>query len=369
MAIGNFGLPFNVHDAQRRDIRPRPTKYAESDLGFPFEMSEGIRPAEYIGVYKYLPVTNKDITTEDYTVIPKGRAVSALTTEDTTVTGAIVYPASSGNIYVGHQPSELGSTARTASIDNSWFGYQDNIVDLLVMANGGTAYSGFYTADDVTATTIKSDGTLVASGGTAFTLPANAPIGVVFHDIYQDVHGKWLNYQMWPKGQHVLTDWYVEVPYVKVDDTGYSGVNPQYQNNNYSNLVSWWNVNKKFTYLTVDVNNSDVFKAGVFVTSDLIGNYKIQGGASALTQNKTVQTLGKIIAIDNRYPKSGLEDVQTYPRSGMPGTQTAGMPKFLFDFVYQNLLIGQGAAPSVEGIYNAIRSGAFGTVRIQLLVS
>jgi hypothetical protein len=64
-----------------------------------------------------------------------------------------------------------------------------------------------------------------------------------------------------------------------------------------------------------------------------------------------------------------LEDVQTYPRSGMPGTQTAGMPKFLFDFVYDCILIGKGSAPTVEGIYDAIRAGDFGLVRIQLLVS
>lgn len=371
MAIGiNPRLNFNVHDAQRRDIRNRPSKYAQSDIGFPFEMSEGIRPAEVMAPYKYLPVAYKDVSTEDYIVIPKGRIVSAVSTESTSVTGAIVYPVSSGSIYVGNYPSELSSTAISASIDTSHYGYQDNIVGVMVLANGGTAFSGYYTADDVTATTMTSAGTVVASGGTSFTLPANAPIGVAFHDIYQDIRGKYLNYQMWPDSAHVLTDWFVEVPYVKVSDAGsYSGVNPQYQNANYSNLTTWWTINQKYAYLTVDVNNSDVFQPGVFVHSDLLGNYDIQGGASALTQSKTAQTVGKIFAIDNRYPKGGLENVQTYRNSGMPGTQTAGIPKFLFDFVYDCIRIGTGSAPTVEGVYDAVRSGAFGTVRIQLLVS
>jgi hypothetical protein len=181
----------------------------------------------------------------------------------------------------------------------------------------------------------------------------------------------------------VLTDWFVEVPYVKIYNGGsYSGVNPKFDNTSATN-TTWYDINSKYTYLTINQNNSDVFRNGVFVKSDLIGNYEIQtapdavlisgliGGIapSAYNNYKTNQTVGKIIEIDNRWPKDGLEDVQTYPRSGMPGTQTAGMPKFLFDFVYDCIRIGTGTAPTVEGVYNAIRSGAFGVVRIQLLVS
>lgn len=372
MAIGNFGLPFNVHNAQKYDLRNRPSKYAESDLRtWRYEQSDGIRPAEYYQVYKYLPVAMKDVTTEDYVVIPKGRVVAALSTEDATPTGGMVTPSASGSIYTGFQATELGATAMTAGIDTSYNGYDDFVVGLLTLANGGTLCSGFYGAGDIStaAATITSGGT-IATAGQAINIPANAPVGVAFHDWYQDIRGKYLNYRMHPDGGHVLTDWYVEVPYVKVDDTGsYSGVNPQYQNGDYTNLTTWWTVNQIFSYLTVDENNSDVFRNGVFVTSDLIGNYKIQGGASALTQTRNVQTVGKILAIDNRFPKGGLEDVQTYPRSGMPGTQTAGLPKFLFDFVYHCINIGTGSAPTVEGVYNAVRSGAFGLARINLLVS
>jgi hypothetical protein len=363
-----FSMPFTNQNSSKFDVRPRLTKLAQSDIGnLRFEQSEGIRPAEYFGVYKYLPVQNKDINTEDYVVIPKGRIVASLSTEDSTVTGRIVYPSASGSIYIGKAASELGGASISASIDSSFYGYSEFITGLLVPANGGTACSGFYTSDDVSAGALMSNGA-TAVAGSGLVLPVNAPIGVAFHDWYQDINGKYLNYRLHADGGHILTDWYVEVPYVKVSNSSYSGVNPQYQNT-YANTNTWREINKKFTYMTVDTVNSDVFRTGVFVQSDLIGNYKIQGGASSMTQNKTVQTVGKILSIDNRFPKGGMEDVLTYPRSGMPGTQTAGLPKNLFDFTYKCIEIGTGVAPTIEGVYNAVRSGAFGLVRIQLLVS
>lgn len=379
MAVGNFGLPLNQHRTQKYDLRNRPSRLAQSDIrNWRFEQSEGIRPAEYYAPYKYLPVQLQDVTTEDWVVIPKGRIVSALSTEDTTPLSGIVTPSATGYINVGKTAAELGSSLITAQIDEAYFGYDIHINGLLVPCNGGTINSGFYTTDDVTAETIVASGGYAQASG-AFTLPANAPIGVVFHDWYQDIRGKWLNYRMHSDGGHVLTDWFVEIPYVIVDGKGsaYSGTDPQWASNDYANQVKWREINKQYTYLTVEA--ADTFRNGLFVMSDLIGNYKLQTEATnasgfALYSDpfnmiKTNQTVGKILAIDNRFPKDMLEDVQTYPRSGMPGTQTAGMPKFLFDFVYDCIRIGTGTAPTVEGVYDAIRGGSFGIVRIQLLVS
>jgi hypothetical protein len=124
----------------------------------------------------------------------------------------------------------------------------------------------------------------------------------------------------------------------------------------------------------------------MFITSDAIGNYTQQaaaapagttasGGAftgtapTSYLMPKTAQTVGKLIALDTRMPKDSLQDVLTYPRSGIPGSQTAGIVKNLFDFVYYSVLIGTGTAPTIEEIYTYIRKGVFGLARIQLLVS
>ena len=375
MAISNFGLPFSANRSMKQDLRPRPSKFALSDIrSWRFEQSEGIRPAAYYGVNKYLPVQLWDISTTDYIVIPKGRIVSALSAEDSIPVSGMVYPAASGSRNIGFKAPEVGGGLLTAKIDDDFFGYDMHINALLVPCNGGVQCTGFYTADDVTAQTINPTGAYAVASG-SFITPACAPVGVAFHDWYQDIAGKWLNYRMHVDGGHVLTDWYVEMPFVKVDGgagSPYAGVQPSFSNGDYANLLKWRLVNKAFTYLQVGA--SDVFRNGVFVSSDLIGNYQIQWGANSMSTLPTVaphtaQTVGKILEIDSRWPKDGLEDVQTYPRSGMPGTQTAGMPKFLFDFVYDCITIGTGIAPTVEQIYTAIRSGAFGIVRIQLLVS
>jgi hypothetical protein len=186
-------------------------------------------------------------------------------------------------------------------------------------------------------------------------------------------------------GGHVLTDWYVEVPYIKATNAFASGCSPRYLTGNYTNLTKWLDINSVYSYLSVEQGES--FRTGYFVQSDLLGNYKPQpvisisavaaSGAvpstisvdSSLLQVKTNQTVGKILSIDNRMPKWGLDDVLTYPGSGMPGNQTAGMIKLLFDFAYQCLTIGQGSAPTVETVWSRIRQGWFGLARIQLLIS
>ena len=49
MAINNFGLGFTAQNTHKVPTRNRPDKYAESPLAqrARFEVSEGIRPAEY----------------------------------------------------------------------------------------------------------------------------------------------------------------------------------------------------------------------------------------------------------------------------------------------------------------------------------
>lgn len=382
MAIPNYQLPFNQHNTQKFDVRNRPEKYAQSDLrNWRFEQSEGIRPAEYYAPYKYLPVAFKDVTTEDYVVLPKGRIVSVLSSEDSTPVSGIVYPSSSGQIAVGYSASELGGGKISVNIDSSHFGYEDGIAGLLTLANGGSNFSGFYTADDVLAGSMSIGGALATASG-AFVVPANAPVGIVYHDWYQDIRGKNLNYRMHPDGGHVLTDWYVEVPYIKATNAFASGCSPRYTNGSYADLTNFWDVNKMFTYLSIE--EGEAFRTGYFVQSDFLGNYKPQpvltdataSGItidSAIIQVKTNQTVGKILSIDNRMPKWGLEDVLTYPRSGMPGSQTAGMIKVLFDFAYYCLKIGAyggaGTAPTIEQVYRRIRDGWFGLARIQLLIS
>lgn len=369
MALGNFTGPLNLHTTQQMPIRNRPDRYAQTPLAerFRFEISDGIRPADYMGVYKYLPVQLKDVTTEDYIVIPKGRIVSALCAEQTSPTGGIVQPTMSGTQYSFE--SQTTSNFVTRGIDTSHFGYDGYMSALIYPANGGTEVNHYYTADDVLATTITASGTYAAAQD-SMVAPANYPIGVVYHDWYQDIRGKWLNYRMWPDGGHVLCDYFIEVPFVKMQSLGVnsnlplsSGVTPRASINDYTTAASLRDINKKFTYLSVDLD-TETFVPGIWLKSDYIGNYAVEG-----TGNKTTQTVGKLISTDSRFPKAGMDDVQTYPGSDMPGTQTAGLPSFLFEFVRQVQTTAEGTAPTVEQILSFVQEGAYGVARIQLSVA
>ena len=363
MAVENFSLPFNVHNVHQMPIRNRPSRLAQTPLAerFRFEVSEGVRPAEYFAPFKYLPVLLQDTTTEDFIVIPKGRIVSSVTTEDAQPSGGMIYPSGDGTIDTFR--SQIDDSFKTSDIDNSYFGYDEYVTNLLVPANGGTISTVYYTANDTTALTPHISGGY-AGAGEEFYLPVNYPVGVVYHDWYQDIRGKYLNYRMWPDGGHVLCDWYVEVPYVKTtagaqSSTLGSGVTPVATNGDYTSYLANYPVNKKFTYLEVNMD-TDTFKPGVWINSDLVGNYNIEG-----VSTKSIQTVGRLIGIDNRFPKSGLGDVQTYPGSRMPGTQTAGLPSFLYEFVVACQTL-TGTVPTVEDVIGYVRAGFYGVARIQL---
>lgn len=391
MSISNQRLSFNLGNIQKQDVRNRPSKYAMSDLrNWRYEQSEGIRPAEVMQVYRYLPVAFQDVNTEDWVVIPKGRIVSAIGHFDTLPYSGLPAPQGSGYITIGNNGDYMGTGTGAqidVSIDNSFFGYDEHICNLLVPANGGSGtVNMYYSSDDVTAGTKTYAGTAAAASG-AFALPANIPIGVAYTDMYQDIRGKYLNYRAHPDGYQILTDWYVEVPFVDYKSGGDAASFALPTNNTVNSFGQWRELNKQFTYLSFKSDN-DIVRPGALVCPDILGNYKIQGipvmtstvtgnsgtvatsgTYSAFTNFYTAQTVGKVIALDSRFPKDSLEDVLTYPRSGMPGSQTAGIIKNLFDFVYYTLLIANGTAPTVEQIYNGIRSGVFGLARIQLLVS
>jgi hypothetical protein len=93
--------------------------------------------------------------------------------------------------------------------------------------------------------------------------------------------------------------------------------------------------------------------------------------AQALADSKTSQTVGKLIAIDNKFPKDMEDLVQMYNQSAAGGTATYGLPSQLFAFVYSILKYGVngGTAPTFNQIVAAVDSGDMGMARINLHVS
>ena len=278
-----------------RKLKRTPSKYRES-LGRPnISQSAGVRPAFPLMPYEHLELKHKDVSTEDYIVIPKGRIVSAITSNTNYDKNA--YP------------------------EGDYYGVAKGIMGLMVPCNGS-----------VSAINIDSP---VASGQ---TLAASLPIGIAEHDVYQDIGGTNLNYDMRNKNWGVLCHQLIKVPSINltafdaffvtanqfgttsaVGQADFSVADGGYKE--CEKLYSWLSYT---TTLGAD--------AGDMVAADAYGNYVVTATADA-------KVVGKIMGVDYRFNKDLLDTVQSKYDDGaayrLSGTGTFGIPQHLYDFAYK----------------------------------
>lgn len=384
---------FNVTGSSRqRPLRSALSRFLTSKVRGIFEVSEGQRPAEVFYPVKYLPVRMLDTELQDGIVILKGTVVSALpqhandwTTEPmrgsavgTDPSG--VMPRPSGTIYTGI--SQTTSTGLTANIDDDYYGYDESVVGLLTIANGGSGVFGGealeqYGANDVTVGTITSSGVLAANGDASTGREPNFPIGVVTGDVYQDIRGKYLNYDIFDK-IGILSDWYIEVPFIVDTSMIDDGATARYNTCANGHAFLW-------------AHSVDDLRPGVLIATDRYGKFVPQYDLSVMSNwgmatnwvddtaanrsvvqlnrgimCKTPQTVGRLIALDSRWPKDHLELVDTYPGSLMPGTETGGLPSHLFTFVRDYLIAVNATTPTIRTIVETVTGLTAGVARIQL---
>jgi len=350
------------------------------------EVSDGIRPAEAFLPYKYLPVEFQDTETGDWVVIPKGRIVSALTNQNTAGAassgsmpaasgGGWFNPDSSGTMYVFDDATTSTSGFVTVNVDDEYWGIVPGVVGMLVPANGGVDAAYVYSANDVTAGTINPADGYVADEGDTITIPANFPIGVVVGDVYQDIRGYNLNYNLWDLWG-ILCDWYIEVPFTDAS-FGASGFATGYANSSLPTAADkgYWPCKKKYAFFYFDSSldeDAPIALAGSLIGPDIYGNYiplrhvhAQDTSAFDYEEPYTNQTVGRLIVTDSRFPRDMLEMVDTYPGSGVDGTETGGIPEILYDFVH-TALVGMGSSHTITDVVDAIVSGSYGLARIQL---
>jgi hypothetical protein len=127
---------------------------------------------------------------------------------------------------------------------------------------------------------------------------------------------------------------------------------------------------KKYAFFGYNGDSNAAF-SGMLVKSDGLGNWMSQGDVNA---NKTAQTAGRLLGVDSRFSKDMLDVVQGPYDQKVAGTQTLGVPDFLYDFAKTALLnaAAGGAMYTWTGkdeaydIKDAIDQGVFGYAWIQL---
>ncbi len=310
--------------------------------------------------YKLLPIVRiadeyveGDRAMEKPVVIVKGTIVSLLTDQTTVDDYGMVEPDASG--VVPYTKSEIDGDVRETSIDSGYWGYQSSVISLLVPANGGDESSHEYTSldDEFGAWTESTDSDLV--------LGANLPAGVVYHDVYMDIRGAELNYEL-QDVVGVAHEGFMDIPFVDTEKVSNFGddenIGTDPANKGYDAVY------KKYAFYAFD-SNANEGKSGQFLKSDRFGRFVNEYDNGSLATDRTVQTVGRILATDSRFPKSLEDEIQTYPGLKTPSSQTKGLPTDLYLFVEDVLkATDQNYAPS--DVLNAVQSGAFGYARIKL---
>lgn len=373
-------LNFNNQITRRQPIRSAPAKFLSSKLRGHVERSEGQRLSDAFLPYKPLPVMFIDVELSDGVVIPKGNIVSLLTNQtSTTITpSGIPNISSSGTIPSFEDATVKSSLITSVNIDDSFFGYHDSYAALLVPANGGVVSRIPYSADDATSATFTNSGVIVTAAMGAdpesnyCEIDGNMPVGIVYSDVYQDIRGKHLNYNLW-ESWGVLCDFYIEVPYVDFHAvsnfvSGYvTGQEMHPYNLNSSTCAGYLAVWKKHAFFYFD--GTDTYRdgeAGMTIKPDMNGKYIPTSTGTSITAATTAQTIGKLMLTDSRFPKDMLELVDTYPGSEMPGTETGGLPATLFNFVKDTYFGINGSYATIAQIVNLVQVGSYGLARIQL---
>jgi len=405
-------LNFKPGTQRNRKLKANPDKYKLSEGRPNISMSDGIAPAFPLVPHKRLNTSFQDINTQDYVVIPKGRIVSCL------------LPFIDADLNTGAIGAD--GTAITINSDDSYYGVSKAIKGLIVPANGGGAVSYKYNAADATTVPGATSGMVVE--GEWLQVPANAPIGCMEHDVYQDVRGANLNYDMRNKNWGVLSSQLIKIPAVNialldeflssVDGFAADGSAPvaadiQSNSSNYNASGTYGGYKAAstkyafFSYANDDGNDSNEGYGGQLLQSDALGNWVAQKGidfgsaytagaytagtsgtaetgsyvAGSFTSSVAVrneQTAGRLLGVDFRYEKDMLDVVQGPYDQKVAGSQTLGLPDFLYNFAKDSIVgsggdlagtlggesyVGQDEAYAIKA---AVDAGCFGYAWIQL---
>jgi hypothetical protein len=193
---------------------------------------------------------------------------------------------------------------------------------VLVPANGGAAATDTYTINDQNAGVRDPNGNLAIAGQT-YVRVANEPVGLAYVDMFQDIRGRYLNYQIQPDALGILCRRTIELPYFTFSDLGspanYAAANAAVQTKVGGLAYGGETGATSITYSAVHTD----LQNGNWVMSDPNGKFVKWDGVAVQ------QVVGQVMLVDTNYPKDLLQYVQTYPLSEMPGSETGGFPGLL----------------------------------------
>lgn len=412
-----WNISFNGN-AYKRPMKPMTDRLLSLyGNNHPYRIRLIVEAAVYSGhnafVFRGLPVL-KVSDWEGYKIgycAPKGTIVSAVTAATPVIaetqTG-IGNPARNDKFREFVQVDEFGkiktdadgnpllSAIVVSDIDGTAFGYDESVTTLFVPANGGAQAVYAYNHE-----LEREVGSAVDTATKAITIPANIPYGIFMPPMWQDTRGRFLNFDDTNINSSVK-DGRFWVPYVDKTKVTWFGT---YSANSDTGVETIGNgykaVYKEYQFAALESYKDEsgstavyyLPEAGSLLKSDIYGKFVQQykkedvedadaGTTETVDGNLngavTVQTVGKIMTYNNRFPQHLNAGIQQYPGMKLMDFKTNGIPIDLYIFVESilnsnvadaktaGLIAADNTYADKDDVLAAIQSGAFGMLKIDL---
>lgn len=401
-----WSISFNGN-SMKRPLKPMTDRLFDLyGNNHPYRIRLIVEAAVYSGhnafVFRSLPVL-KVSDWEGYKVgycAPKGTIVSAITAATPVIATnqGIGNPARNDKFKEFVKVDEQGNVITDANgnpqltaiivtdIDGTAFGYDESVTTLFVPANGGKQAVYAYNHE-----LEQEVGSPIDTATKAVTIPANIPYGIMISPMWQDTRGRFLNFDD-TLLYSSLKDGRFWVPYVNTAVVNWFGTYSATAEGVETIGKGYKAVYKEYQFASLETAEGNLPEAGSLLTSDVYGKFVLQYGKvntaaegedpsyedQSLTGAVTVQSVGKVMTYNNRFPQHMNAGIQQYPGMKLMDYKTNGIPVDLYIFV-ESVLNSDVAAAKTAGliasannyadkndVLAAIQSGVFGMLKIDL---
>jgi len=304
--------------------------------------------------HRFLPALFASLNDQEGYVFPHGTIIAAANLVD----GAGNFASAAGIDSSGFQNMGTGFSGTIKDSVRGIYGYDRTLDGVIMPANASNAaINDYVSASDVDIKRMLSSGAVAASGDINVTVALQRaasmlPIGAIVHQTMRETAGTNMSYALSTQAYSVCRYGVLNVPYVVADSTRINAPSKQPSGGDAGYKAVYWR------HQFVLVTDTALMQPEAKLRVD--GNGKLILTADSSTYPAT---FGKIISWTNQTFPSLNAFVDGFPGLNVPGTNTGGTTRRLFDFI-QRILQAQGGAGSIADVIAELEAGHYGMVRI-----
>jgi hypothetical protein len=304
--------------------------------------------------HRYLPALSISLNDQEGYVMPHGTILASVNLKD----GYGQWESQAGIDTTGFQNMGIGFSGTLKNSIQGIYGY-DRTLDGIVQPCNGTnaAITDYVSSGDVDIKRMLSTGVIAKTADInvtgAVTRPANQrPLGVIVHQVMRETSGTNMSYALSTAAYSVCRYGVLNIPYVLKDSLRINAPSKQPGSGDAGYTAVYW----RHQFLLV-------------TTPTLLGPEEVVrvdgNGKLILTTDSTTypRQFGKIISWTNETFPALNAFVDGFPDLNVPGTNTGGLSRRLFDFV-KRIREANGQTTTIADCVKAVEDGMYGMVKI-----